>query len=266
MKGISNPEEIVRLRIPDLLADEISDKVDDLERETAAIISFRNQREVIEIAGCINGVTKAAMSIEYTINVFIEEQNPTGTELCQDAERTAGIAISTDGDNSNRDGVLFSNAIPAPYFCHGDELVDQSQCNYVPLNDFPSKQNYCFCNNNESSRKSGSCPGCNEELQKQGGCSFSPSTEPTLTTDLMEFGLKLGYREDEVKSAMKKLGTETAVNQNELLHELIKASTSAKQIGKTEECKVENATGYPRPVDSSILRHVVIDGSNVAMR
>lgn len=280
MKGISNPEEIVRLRIPDLLADEILGRVDDLEKETAAIISFINNGEVIEITGCINGVTKAAMNIERVINVFIEEQNAGGPDLCQDTThdvQAVGITIQSDNRNldSNNDGVLFNNEIPAQYFCHGRELVDDRNGNkcagnvdqnqYGGMADF-SKQNYCFCNNNETSRKSEACLNCDEEISKQANCSYSPSNEPTLTADLMEFGLKLGYREDEVKSAMKKLGTETAVNQNELLHELIKASTSAKQIGKAEECKAENVTGYPRPADSSILRHVVIDGSNVAMR
>ena len=278
MKGISNPEEIVRLRIPgSLIADKIAAKVDDLEKETAAIISFKNNEEVVEITGWINGVTKAAMNIENTITVFIEEQNVTGTDLCQDTThdgQTAGIATDSDNHslNTSNEGVLFNNSIPASYFCNGIGLVDDGNGNcvtndeqnpYGTLTDF-SKQGYCFCNNNDNNRKP--CASCDVEIQKQGNCSYSPNTEQTVTADLMEFGLKLGYREDEVKSAMKKLGTETAVNQNELLHELIKASTSAKQIGKAEECKVENSTGYPKPADSSILRHVVIDGSNVAMR
>jgi len=279
VKGISNPEEIVRLRIPgSLLADKISAKVDDLEKETAAIISFKNNEDVVEITGWINGVTKAAMNIENTITVFVKEQNVTGTDLCQDTThdgQTAGISIDSHNHslNTSNEGVVFDNSIPASYFCNEIDLIDDTnghdcvtnveQNQYGTLTDF-SKQGYCFCNNNDSHRKP--CASCDVEIQKQGNCSYSPNTEPTLTADLMEFGLKLGYREDEVKSAMKKLGTETAVNQNELLHELIKASTSTKQIGKADECKVENSTGYPKPADSSILRHVVIDGSNVAMR
>ena len=279
VKGISNPEEIFRLRIPDVLADKISADVDDLEKETAAIISFRNNGEFVEIAGCINGVTKAAMNIENTINVFFEEHNITGTEPCQDTThdgQATGILMNSASNDLSNDGVMFNNSIPASYFCHQEhELGDDrsghgcvsnvDQRHFGTLPDF-SKQNYCFCNNNDPNKKPGGCLACNVDIQKEGECSYSPNTEPTLTADLMEFGLKLGYREDEVKSAMKKLGTETAVNQNELLHELIKASTSAKQIGKAEDCKIENSTGYPRPADTSILRHVVIDGSNVAMR
>ena len=87
----------------------------------------------------------------------------------------------------------------------------------------------------------------------------------------MEYAKKLGYTEVQVKSAMKKLGPDT-VDQNELLHELIKASNSIRdgkilgEDAKTDLCSFyESVTSQPTS-DTSFLRHVVVDGSNVAMR
>ena len=288
MKGLSNPEEIVRFRIPDSLHEVIAAKITDLEKETAAIISFREDGDVVEVSGYINGVTNAAMNIEHTINVFIKEQNVAGTDLCAvetHEEQAMGITLNSDNhiSNASTDGENLTEGLPPRFYIQTrdeDNFADSenghpcSRNNYIKHGNFRlgnendiQVKGECLCDENEHS-KVGGC-SCMDSSLKQGGSNygnFAAPPEASLTTDLMEFGVKLGYSEDEVKSAMKKLGTETPVNQNELLHELIKASTSAKQIGKGDEAKIENTSGYPRPADVSILRHVVIDGSNVAMR
>ena len=271
-----------------MLHEVIAAKVTDLEKETAAIISFREDGDVVEVSGYINGVTNAAMNIEHTINVFIKEQNVAGTDLCaveSHEEQAIGITLNSDNhiSNASTDGENLIEGFPPRFytqtrdednFASGENGRPFSRSHYIQHGNFRPGDEIdiqvkgdCLCDESDHSKVEG-CSCINSNL-KQGDTNysnFSAPPEPSLTADLMEFGVKLGYSEDEVKSAMKKLGTETPVNQNELLHELIKASTSAKQIGKADEVKMENTSGYPRPADASILRHVVIDGSNVAMR
>ena len=86
----------------------------------------------------------------------------------------------------------------------------------------------------------------------------------------MEYAKKLGYSEGQVKSAMKKLGPDT-FDQNELLHELIKASNSLRdgklcEDGKTVLSNFYESVATQTNSDNSFLRHIVVDGSNVAMR
>ena len=104
----------------------------------------------------------------------------------------------------------------------------------------------------------------------------------------MEYAKKLGYSEGQVKSAMKKLGPDLVVEKNDLLHELIKASTDGGKVPSTDG-KLQNEEGKPEFSNSlyesitlsqpssvsqstsestsgSFLRHIVVDGSNVAIR
>ncbi len=255
MKGLSNPEEVVRLRIPDSLLECLSEKSSELERETAAIISFPNNGEIVEISGGISRVTKAAMNIEHEINMFIEAQALAGTEPDSnkaDNDESVGLSLNSVDHNlhASKDGEIYTNVLASQFCFH-----DQENPNLINPESDPTydKSPSCTCNNNNNN---------NNNLDTKENI----NSDSNSNSDLMEYGLKLGYSEDEVKGAMKKLGNETAVNKNELLHELIKASTSAKQIGKTEDFKTDNCSGYPRPLDASILRHIVIDGSNIAMR
>lgn len=110
----------------------------------------------------------------------------------------------------------------------------------------------------------------NDKDPKCDSCSQRDSQE-LLDNELMEYAKKLGYSEGQVKSAMKKLGPDT-VDQNDLLHELIKASNSIRD-GKLsgENLKTDLSSLYESMTseagpDNSFLRHVVVDGSNVAMR
>lgn len=88
----------------------------------------------------------------------------------------------------------------------------------------------------------------------------------------VEFALKLGYTEQQVQKALVKLGQPT---QNELLAELIRlASLAGPAASGSTEGMVESQSDYVRhhrPLsmtcsDEAALRHVVIDGSNVAIR
>jgi ribonuclease ZC3H12 len=88
----------------------------------------------------------------------------------------------------------------------------------------------------------------------------------------VEFAKKLGYTEKQVRTALSKLGP--SPSQNELLSELIQldssnASTNMTENDDDESLKGGSTTGsstHGRSADPSSLRHIVIDGSNVAMR
>lgn len=96
-------------------------------------------------------------------------------------------------------------------------------------------------------------------------------------TSRVEFALKLGYTETQVQIALQKLGAQPS--QNELLAELIKLGAASTNIsGKgserlgshhieelTESEVVSDSSRSEVADDSSSLRHIVIDGSNVAM-
>ena len=85
----------------------------------------------------------------------------------------------------------------------------------------------------------------------------------------VEFALKLGYTEKQVQKALVKLGLQPT--QNELLAELIRLASLAGP-GSTEGIEIQSDYVRPhRPLsvtssDEAALRHVVIDGSNVAIR
>jgi len=80
---------------------------------------------------------------------------------------------------------------------------------------------------------------------------------------LRDFAKKLGYHEDTIATGLSKLGP--LADTNSLLSELVKAQSSVKQL---EEGSSTFSYEKPHPVleDSSCLRPIVIDGSNVAMR
>ena len=80
---------------------------------------------------------------------------------------------------------------------------------------------------------------------------------------LRDFAKKLGYHEDTIATGLSKLGP--LADTNSLLSELVKAQSSVKQL---EEGSSTYSYEKPHPAleDSSCLRPIVIDGSNVAMR
>lgn len=85
----------------------------------------------------------------------------------------------------------------------------------------------------------------------------------------MEFALKLGYTEKLVQAALQKLGPSPA--QNELLAELIKLGAqrgnSTCDNSPTEGLLSVNIDYQNESnISGHFLRHIVIDGSNVAMR
>lgn len=88
-------------------------------------------------------------------------------------------------------------------------------------------------------------------------------------TSRVEFGLKLGYTEGQVQTALQKVGARPS--QNELLAELIKLGAAAgtddggSEVGDDASDALELPTFDFNVDDGSNLRHVVIDGSNVAI-
>ena len=108
-----------------------------------------------------------------------------------------------------------------------------------------------------------------------------PLFDQSEYTSRVEFGLKLGYTESQVQTALIKIGPRS--DQNELLAELIKlGATNASCSGSSHsdnadsECKsslpmARDTQSVPSSSASlkqtnSCLRPIVIDGSNVAMR
>lgn len=93
-------------------------------------------------------------------------------------------------------------------------------------------------------------------------------------TSRVEFALKLGYTESQVQIALQKLGAQPS--QNELLAELIKLGASSSGLFQhSPKDRTEDVTAELEGLDISTeqslddptnLRHIVIDGSNVAMR
>lgn len=96
------------------------------------------------------------------------------------------------------------------------------------------------------------------------------STDAGYTARL-EFALKLGYTERHVQAALQKLGP--SPGQNELLAELIKIGAHAQPLGSdgsSDWGDDDEVAAGPDPCsfqteESSRLRPVVVDGSNVAM-
>ena len=90
------------------------------------------------------------------------------------------------------------------------------------------------------------------------GCDSSVSDE-----SLRDFAKKLGYNEDTITTGLSKLGP--SADTNSLLSELVKAQSSVKQLEEGSST-FNYEKPVPVPEDSSYLRPIVIDGSNVAMR
>ncbi|XP_023245278.1 probable ribonuclease ZC3H12D [Copidosoma floridanum] len=119
-----------------------------------------------------------------------------------------------------------------------------------------------------------------EYVTVHGSLTNGIAVDPALVTRYaarVEFGLKLGYTERLVQTALQKLGPEPG--QNELLAELIKlgANTAPRLVDAPDESEpsLEHVGGEDGPCGSDEssemvgsshrLRPVVIDGSNVAM-
>ena len=101
-----------------------------------------------------------------------------------------------------------------------------------------------------------------EEKEKVGD-SENTSDVAASGESLRDFAKKLGYHEDTITTGLSKLGP--LADTNSLLSELVKAQSSVKQL---EEGSSTFSYEKPHPAleDSSCLRPIVIDGSNVAMR
>lgn len=124
-----------------------------------------------------------------------------------------------------------------------------------------------------------------EEL---GGVDLDKFLADPSYTSRVEFGLRLGYTELQVQMALSKLGSQAA--QNELLAELIRLGTKGvkgqggtdhhhhhpgeaagaqtayrtESLEGTDSFSLELRRNLPEDRES-VLRHIVIDGSNVAM-
>jgi len=248
VKCLSNPEEVIRLRFPppvyDLIYGKEGEKYTDLEKDTAANITFYSLEEV-EISGSISSVTKASIVIEEIITRFIQEHSTPSVEYddisgeyTPSVDEDSGIYSIKCDSNSECRSSIFANRSSVLTIDEELDLDLQEQ--------------------EEEEGKDLKCDTCTQR-----------NSQEILDSALMEYAKKLGYSEVQVKSAMKKLGPDT-VDQNELLHELIKASNSLRDGNLNEDSKTVISNFYESVSnqtnsDTSFLRHVVVDGSNVAM-
>ena len=96
---------------------------------------------------------------------------------------------------------------------------------------------------------------------------YVTAAEPADYATKVEFACKLGYTEEHVQRALRKLGAHPG--NNDFLEELIRVGKDAKAAGEVEELDERTArlriSREPREEPSN-LRHIVLDGSNVAMR
>lgn len=76
----------------------------------------------------------------------------------------------------------------------------------------------------------------------------------------IEFAVKLGYSERLARTALQRLGPDPP--RNELLAELIKLAAKRPPRAPSPPPAIEPDP----PLERASLRHIVIDGSNVAMR
>uniref|UniRef100_A0A8C4QZF7 C3H1-type domain-containing protein n=1 Tax=Eptatretus burgeri TaxID=7764 RepID=A0A8C4QZF7_EPTBU len=78
-----------------------------------------------------------------------------------------------------------------------------------------------------------------------------------------DFARKLGYTEGQVREALRRLGDMVPIN--DLLQELVRLSTRLSDDSRELGGELSEADGISDPDHCKNLRHVVIDGSNVAM-
>lgn len=121
---------------------------------------------------------------------------------------------------------------------------------------------------------------CESEHSAEENSDESSASSDGQYTNRVEYALKLGYTEDQVQLALQKLGSNP--EQNELLAELIRLGatcSNSKQLDELSRTDSANSLGAEatdcsktasssnfEDAESSNLHHIVIDGSNVAMR
>lgn len=132
--------------------------------------------------------------------------------------------------------------------------------------------------NSAASNTTKSQQGSQHEMIVPATTNVDPLFDQSEYTSRVEFGLKLGYTESQVQTALMKIGPRS--DQNELLAELIKlgatnASCSSNPDNTPDSDLKSSFSKDPQSVPSpsaslkqtpSCLRPIVIDGSNVAMR
>ncbi|CAH1736964.1 unnamed protein product [Aphis gossypii] len=161
-----------------------------------------------------------------------------------------------------------------------DHLIDRLKC-YVDSLDELQLQTLDECSNDDSSYDSdfGGDDDTSSSQHFGGHHDISRTTSDTLGAEYadyvsaaayksrVDFALKLGYTERLVQTAISKLGPEPT--QDQLLAELIKLGA---QCGHKLHCESDGEEAQSNNSNDSLLspqppklRHVVIDGSNVAM-
>lgn len=210
--------------------------------------------EEIEISGSIPAVTKASVIIEDIIKEFIRENSPTSLQLSEEFVEDDGIDKHANVEEDS--GIYVKCPLGSECFhdSHSELSINRSSILTV---DEDIEEDHPY-NINDSSNK---CDPCDSQR------------DSTDSEELMEYAKKLGYSESQVKSVIRKLGPDI-VDQNDLLHELIKASNSirdAKLNGEDSSHSLKQlydtaARSLSAGSDNSFLRHIVVDGSNVAMR
>lgn len=221
----------------ELICGKDGEKHFDLEKETTANIIFYSLEEV-EISGSISAVTKASSVVEDIITLFIQEHGQASIEYDDDIGEEYAASLEEDS------GIYVK--------CNHSEYSGNRSRGFTIDEDIT-------LSTDSINDKDSKCDNCTKRI-----------SQDILDQELMEYAKKLGYSEGQVKSAMKKLGPDT-FDQNELLHELIKASNSLRdgklcEDGKNVLSSFYESVASQTNTDNSFLRHIVVDGSNVAMR
>lgn len=103
------------------------------------------------------------------------------------------------------------------------------------------------------------------------------NTEDPSYKSKLEFAKKLGYTESQVQIVLSKLGPNPSQNEllnelillddNSALNEIISTAETTEGAGVGGVVSTEGSAGAPGITQTSCnLRHIVIDGSNIAMR
>ena len=242
---------------------------DDIEKEAAVVIVSSEQTTDIKILGPLDNILIAKNVIENLIHLHSKEVgdgkyidndnpevNPSHNESSQKLDKSALVKNLSYINNVGQKRGSSQQFQPG----RDHEVLQAADSGYYGLQTPHTQMSSQY---QDSSSESSDNEDVIQEIQN----------DPEYKNKV-EFALKLGYNEVDLIQALKKLGLDAG--QNELLSELIKQGTSTEDTELFEQPSDSDTgievTGYTsepgnKAIDASDnLRHIIIDGSNIAMR
>lgn len=265
-------EGVDRYEVTDVYDDKAFDMVrleqDHIEQTCRAILSLYDGSHEISISGCKANVDNAKSHIQ---SLLLSSNKDTTKET-----------VESNILNMGRVPIANTPEIPMPSKrMEIDNSIHANNCQWSLLNDraVPIMVDPEGCEMSNSLSLDGDDLCEDSSLPSDINLQLSIQAERDYS-DNMRFAMKLGYTESQVKSAVAKHGVNASADL--ILSDLIKQAANSKSYSSEEEISMEklyissesNTTSPPlhgmetaktSEEDSSNLRSIVIDGSNVAM-